>query len=203
MSVCSLPSLCFALSHLLKAQLTNQMSSTDWIVKNSYGENWGIDGYIHLPKGDYNDKNWGGDCGILDDVSTVTGVKRGVLPRSSPGPSPPSPGPSPSGHTSLPLCDYTLPEGPLCDNDRQCLQFCSTRNSFSNFDFKIKNQFTSGKSLCVNYGKKAAELFKCNEGRCKAPHNWHAAHKTVPRNGCYAKDGRPRHCGNCKKPQNM
>ncbi len=61
-----------------------------WIVKNSWGVGFGLNGFFHLYRGGI-----GADCGMSQDVSYPTGVM--ATPPPSPPPGPPPPGPPPPG----------------------------------------------------------------------------------------------------------
>merc|ERR1719484_278787 len=76
-----------------------------WKVKNSWGSNWGAEGYIELERGTSPDGK-AGECGLLSQPSYPV-VKSGPTPPSPtppsltpPSPSPPSP--SPSSHYEKP-----------------------------------------------------------------------------------------------------
>ncbi|PKA49900.1 Oryzain alpha chain [Apostasia shenzhenica] len=75
-----------------------------WIVKNSWGKEWGEEGYIRMAR---NVKSRAGTCGITMEASYPT--KTGQNP-PNPGPSPPSPARPPS------VCDnyYSCPESSTC-----------------------------------------------------------------------------------------
>ncbi|KAH9695417.1 cysteine proteinase RD21A [Citrus sinensis] len=79
-----------------------------WIVRNSWGPDWGESGYIRMER-NVNTKT--GKCGIAIEPSYP--IKKGQNP-PNPGPSPPSPvNPPPSSPT---VCDdyYTCPSGSTC-----------------------------------------------------------------------------------------
>lgn len=88
-----------------------------WIVKNSWGPNWGEAGYIRLER---NVAAKTGKCGIAIEPSYPT--KKGQNP-PRPGPSPPSPSPPVIPST---VCDdyYSCPAGTTCCCAYEYGNFC-------------------------------------------------------------------------------
>ncbi|KAK3021445.1 hypothetical protein RJ639_045634 [Escallonia herrerae] len=86
-----------------------------WIVRNSWGPDWGENGYIKLERNVVNINT--GKCGIAIEPSYPT--KTGKNP-PKPGPSPPTPVKPPT------VCDdyYTCPEGSTCCCAYQYGDYC-------------------------------------------------------------------------------
>lgn len=87
-----------------------------WIVRNSWGPNWGESGYIKLERNVANTTT--GKCGIAIEASYP--IKKGQNP-PNPGPTPPSPPVKPPT-----VCDdyYSCPEGTTCCCVYQYAGYC-------------------------------------------------------------------------------
>ncbi|XP_028053339.1 cysteine proteinase RD21A-like [Camellia sinensis] len=85
-----------------------------WVVRNSWGPNWGENGYIRLER---NINSIGGKCGIAQMASYP--MKTGSNP-PNPGPSPPTPVKPPT------VCDdyYNCPAGTTCCCVYQYSSYC-------------------------------------------------------------------------------
>ena len=81
-----------------------------WILKNSWGKQWGMDGYMYMQR---NNGNSQGICGINMMASYPT--------KTSPNP-PPSPSPVPTKCSLL----YSCSEGETCCCSWSLLGFCLT-----------------------------------------------------------------------------
>jgi C1A family cysteine protease len=96
-----------------------------WIVKNSWGATWGMEGYIQLAKGVGKE----GECGIAAQPSYPVAGKGpapgpGPSPSPPPPPSPPTP-PGPGGKTH-----YEDPNSGPCQADEQAVQITGIQGSF-------------------------------------------------------------------------
>jgi len=79
-----------------------------WLVKNSWGPQWGLQGYVKLARGD---KNGDGECGIQKQPSYP--VVKNVAPGPSPPPGPPPP--APKSHYGKPPCQADEVQASLQD----------------------------------------------------------------------------------------
>eukprot|EP01026_Neomeris_dumetosa_P078041 TRINITY_DN842_c0_g1_i3.p1 TRINITY_DN842_c0_g1~~TRINITY_DN842_c0_g1_i3.p1 ORF type:complete len:329 (-),score=52.84 TRINITY_DN842_c0_g1_i3:210-1196(-) len=87
-----------------------------WIVRNSWGDQWGEHGYIYM-KRDIPAKH--GICGIAMDASFPIKTEPNPKPPSPPAPTPPAPTPSPPSPPGPPAyikCDYLQ----SCPSDTTC-----------------------------------------------------------------------------------
>eukprot|EP01006_Ploeotia_vitrea_P050496 TRINITY_DN67468_c8_g10_i1.p1 TRINITY_DN67468_c8_g10~~TRINITY_DN67468_c8_g10_i1.p1 ORF type:complete len:443 (+),score=73.83 TRINITY_DN67468_c8_g10_i1:21-1349(+) len=77
---------------------TSASGTPYWIVKNSWGSAWGIEGYIHLQRGT-------NQCGLTSEPASINAPHHGPSPPpppppppTPPSPPPPPPPPPPSNH---------------------------------------------------------------------------------------------------------
>jgi len=93
-----------------------------WIVKNSWGATWGMEGYVQLARGESSGP--AGECGILSQPSYPVAGNPGPTPPTPP--TPPSP-PSPPGPSTGP---YEDPNNGGCEADEQAVQITGVTGSF-------------------------------------------------------------------------
>lgn len=70
-----------------------------WKIRNSWGSNWGEEGYIRVYRGDC-------ICGVCSQVVTATGVTVSGSPTPPTPPTPTPPAPTPPGPTPCVTCEY-------------------------------------------------------------------------------------------------
>lgn len=90
-----------------------------WIVKNSWGATWGMEGFIELTR---QATSSAGECGVLSQPSYPIAGKPGPTPPTPPGPAPPPPGPPSTG-------PYEDPN-PGCAADEEAVQITGVSGSF-------------------------------------------------------------------------
>jgi hypothetical protein len=96
-----------------------------WIVKNSWGPTWGMEGYIQLARG----VGKSGECGIAAQPSYPVAGKSPNPGPTPPGPAPPPPSPSPpappAGNTH-----YEDPNAGPCQEGETAVQITGVQGSF-------------------------------------------------------------------------
>ncbi|KAM4098675.1 hypothetical protein ACJW30_07G096100 [Castanea mollissima] len=153
-----------------------------WLVRNSWGSDWGEKGYIKLERNVVSTNT--GKCGIAIEASYP--IKSGENP-PNPGPSPPSPPPSPET-----VCDeyYSCPAGSTC-----CCMY-----QYGDLCFGWGCCPLESATCCDdNYSCCPHEYPVCdvNAGTCRVSKDNPLGVKALKRSP--AKSTRPRHIANKKK----
>jgi hypothetical protein len=96
-----------------------------WIVKNSWGATWGMEGYLQLKRGGFNPA---GECGVALQPSFPVAGKG-----PKPGPTPPGPAPPPSPPAPAPpvgRSHYEDPNAGPCRKGETAVQITGVPGSF-------------------------------------------------------------------------